>query len=138
MYCVLLRTVGKVHLYSVSFHSNHYHSYSVVREKRGNIIYLTCVLFHIEISGESPKVLHNCFLSVSMVTPVHPIVLSGKGEEYIIHLSVSCNPIAYLLFHKEKGMYSLSSLVTMVIGINFIFENISVISFSSWKFMIFP
>ena len=41
-------------------------------------LYLVCI----ENSGESPKC---CIPSVSMVTPVHCIALSGKGEE-IYHI----------------------------------------------------
>ena len=46
---------------------------------------VTCISFCIEISGENPKVLHNFILSVSIVTPVHLIVLFRKGEEIMVH-----------------------------------------------------
>ena len=85
-FCIVfyLEQWGKVQVYFVSFHSNHYHSYSVVREKRGNVIYLTCTI-HIENSGENLKILHSFIPSVSMVTPVHLIVLFRKGEEIMLH-----------------------------------------------------
>ena len=75
--------MGKVpsttYLYAVSFHSNHYHSYSVVREKRRNVIYLIVSHSYSEQWGNTRYYI----LLVSMVTPVHLIVLFRKGEEML-------------------------------------------------------